>query len=395
MREYKKTIVSITAGAMVLFPGLVVLAQDSSLTAPMPPLTPTNTSVAPVGTGESNEVRQKEMEAQREANKKEMETQREANKKEVEVQREANKKEVERLREAKKMDVQTLREVKKKEMENLKESLNKELELLKENRQKVIGEMKDIRSSGVVFGDTTQSVIKERLDILKKNQEMIREQFKQEAEKAREEMKQIREKAREEIKTREEEVKNKIEQLRDEQKKNRASNIISQLEKINKTETDHFFNVLEKDSAVLVKIKARADKGVVAGRDVSAADTAIAAAQVAIDSAKVAVSLQAAKTYIIDPTTIPTADATTNDSVGSNGEYTTVSAFRSAFKNLHEQLKNDLKILRENSVKVAHEAIRSALNVLKNVPQIDNVNASATEQTQTTEDTSNSGNVTQ
>lgn len=382
MHIYKKIGVGFVSGVIALSYGLVVLAQDQTGTVFPPP------TIQSTSEGVNNTATQLS-----EERKKELEMLRDARQKELEANKEARQKKAENVRESGKKEVEALREARKNEMENLKDVRQNELEKLKKNREVEKEKIKDMRANRPPLDPTNPEMVKNRMEELKKEQEQIREDFKQEAERVREDLKQRREKAVGAVKQKREEVKQKIEQLRDEQKKKMAAQIVEQFDRINKVETNHFLNVLDRDATILLKIGSRADKATTMGKDVSAVNAAIEKAQVAIDVAKAAVTAQALKTYTVDTAGIP--NTTASETTTAPSEDQTIKAFRDSFRAVHEQLKNDLKTLRNGVIKDSHESVRAALVELKKIPNIDQDTPPSSAATSTTNTTSDAGGTTQ
>jgi len=192
-------------------------------------------------------------------------------------------------------------------------------------------------------------------------------------ENAREEAKQRMEVVREEAKTRmetqREEVKQRMAEMKDKVKQQKAEKLATQFENMNKTWTDHFMNLLDRYTAIVQKMQARADIAAGKGKNVTAANAAILSAKTAIATAQAAVIAQAAKTYT--PTVSTTTPAT-------SGDEEVVKELRSSFQTLHSTLFTDLFALRDGAMKNARTAVQSALQTLSSVKGVDDDTATTT-----------------
>lgn len=191
---------------------------------------------------------------------------------------------------------------------------------------------------------------KEIIDI-KSKRAALDTQLKDKREAAKNRLETVRKEAKKAAETRRAELKDKISKLRDEKKKQIATRLDQQMARLNARWTDHFNNMLDRLLEILGRIELRADKAQTAGRDVSAARTAIASAKATIESARAAVETQAKKTYIAD--------------------FSSEKELRVGFKAAKEQLRKDLFGLRDGAMKSARRAVQSAFQALKNVPKVD------------------------
>ena len=149
--------------------------------------------------------------------------------------------------------------------------------------------------------------------------------------------------------------------IKDKVKQGAANKIVEQMDRLNKTWTDHFANVLDHLDAVLQKIKSRADKASANGQDMTAVTTAIQNAESKIAAAKTAVASQAKQTYAVDATKVSGA---------SQGSL--VSQLKAQFTILKDKIKQDLTGLRDGAMKDAKTAVQNALQALSQVPNVDN-----------------------
>jgi hypothetical protein len=166
----------------------------------------------------------------------------------------------------------------------------------------------------------------------------------------------------------------RIAKIQDRTKQQVAKRVAGQFDDLDKKWTDHFGNELDHDQAVLGKIQDRANAAAAAGKDVTAVNTAVATAQSAIATARAAVALQAAKTYTLASTTPSNVTATSTPA----GQQALIASLRTQFQSLHQSLFADLMALRDGSMKDAGTAVQAALNALKQVPGIDEVQVQAT-----------------
>lgn len=160
-------------------------------------------------------------------------------------------------------------------------------------------------------------------------------------------------------------------EIRDMQKQRIAQQIDKQITDLNKTWTDHFTNVLNQLEMVLQKIQTRTDKAKTKGRDTSAVDAAILTARTEIQVARDAVTVQAAKTYIIDITAVTTGTTTPTASTPKDQEQI-MKNLRTQFRAVKDQLQKDLMTLRDGVVKDARSSVQNSLKVLSQVPGVDN-----------------------
>jgi len=219
---------------------------------------------------------------------------------------------------------------------------------------------------------TTRSVkVEAAREEAKTRMENAREVTKTRMETAREEAKTRIETAREEAKTRmekkREEAKQRLSDIRDKKKQQLAEKLAEQFDKLNKKWTDNFIKQLDHYGAVLLKIQERSDIASTNGKDVTAVSASIKSANTAIDSARTAVVAQAAKTYTLDASSITTSTATTT----SRGQDELMKGLRTQFQSLHKALFNDLKTLRDGTMKDARSAVQNALQTLSKIPKVD------------------------
>lgn len=214
------------------------------------------------------------------------------------------------------------------------------------------------------FKEQAQEKVKQTKEEAKKRLDQLKQDAKTRSQQAKDRIKELREQAQEKVKQIKENARQKINQIKDQRKKERADRIVKQLDHVNQVWTDHFSNVLDKLDDVLQRIKTRSEKAAANGKDVSAVNTAIAEAQSKIAAARSAVIEQAKKTYIIDTSAI---NQTGSEQSQQNN---LTSALREQFKKMHDQLKNDLMLLRDGVIKDARAAVKNAFQVLSQVPDL-------------------------
>ncbi len=161
--------------------------------------------------------------------------------------------------------------------------------------------------------------------------------------------------------------------IQDTAKQEMAKNIATQFDNLNATWTDKFIQLLDHYDAIVVKMQARAALAATAGKDIASTTASIQAAQTAILNARTAVVAQAAKTYVLDPSTI-TKTATST----ASGQDKMMKGLRTSFQTLHTTLFKDLFALRDGPMTNARRAVQSALQTLSQVPGVDEDNATST-----------------
>lgn len=203
--------------------------------------------------------------------------------------------------------------------------------------------------------------------------EARREEAKKLMEAKREEAKKLIETKREEMKVRVEELRGKAEKrladIKDKAKQEAAQRLAKQLSELNATWTDRFVQTLDRYTTVLGKIQDRANIAADAGKDVTAATAAIQSANTAIETARTAVIAQAAKTYVLDTSTLTTAT--------EKGQSELMKNVKASFQSLHKSLFKDLFAVRDGAMTDARKAVQDALATLGKIPGV-NEGSSAT-----------------
>jgi len=187
-------------------------------------------------------------------------------------------------------------------------------------------------------------------------------------------MQTVRDESRTRMETQRGKAMERMTDIGDKAKQEMAKGFATQFDNLNSTWTDHFMQLLDRYDAILQKIQDRANIAAGNGKDVASTTVAIQLAKTAILSARTAVVAQAAKTYVINPSTIPTVATTT-----SSGQEKIMKSLRTSFQNLHTGLFKDLFALRDGQMKDARKALQSALQTLSSIPGVDEDNTTSTE----------------
>ncbi len=149
----------------------------------------------------------------------------------------------------------------------------------------------------------------------------------------------------------------KIQAIKDAKKQAALQRIQNEIDRINKSRTDHYTAVTDQIEKVLNRITSRTDKAAAKGLDVSSVRTAIDAAKTAIAAARAAIATQAAKTYTLT--------------------ITTQVKLRADVKATRDQIHSDLMKV-QNLVKAARQAVQNAATMLAQLHGVDDDNATST-----------------
>lgn len=243
-------------------------------------------------------------------------------------------------------EVRDLRQNVKNEIKDTRQNARQEI---KDTRRAVKSEIKDLRQNLKAevnnLRETARGTTAEKRDEVKALMEKRREEFKQKVEMKREEVKQ-------KVAAKREDLKKKLEKIKDERKKQLVMRLDEQLDKINANRVGHFTENLDKVQKVLNNVSSRADKALAKGLNVTTVKTAILKAEAAINASKTAIEAQAGKTYAL---TIK-IEATLRSDVGV----------------ARQTLEKDLKAVQE-TIKAAHDAVRSAAVALAQIPHVDEI----------------------
>jgi len=232
-----------------------------------------------------------------------------------------------------------------------------------QDRSEANGQFKEererIREERMASSSALRGERKEGREELKNKLEAFREERKKEQEALREEMKtkmeQIRERAKTEMEQKREEFKTKLEGIKDGRKKQNATQLSDQLDKLNARLAEEATQFSEHILDVLNRIEDRAKVAEANGKDISGVKTAIASAREAVAAAQAKITAQAAKDY--------TVTITTESSLGAD------------FKKSRDAMKADYKAIHD-ALKAAREAARAAFEALKPVSTDDDAEPS-------------------
>ncbi len=143
----------------------------------------------------------------------------------------------------------------------------------------------------------------------------------------------------------------KLQTLKDEKKKAVVRNLEDILQDRGQKWCTHWSEVTARMDNLMVRVISRRDKAKAAGKDTTAADSAIASAQSAISAAKTAGTAQCAKTYTIQ--------ITSGDSGIGQDVKTAVQAFSTDIKSVI------------STMEAARKAIGGAISALKGINGVD------------------------
>lgn len=188
-----------------------------------------------------------------------------------------------------------------------------------------------------------------------------------------ERMQTVRDEAKTRMTTQREKAMKRVADIRDGAKQEMAQRIAVQFDNLNSTWTDKFMKLLDRYDALLVKVESRVAIAASAGEDTASTTAAIQSAKTAILTARTAVVAQAAKTYVLDPSTIP---ATATSTV--SGQEKIMKSLRTSFQTLHTTLFKDLFALRDGPMKSARTAVQNAIQSLNSIPGADEETATST-----------------
>jgi len=159
-----------------------------------------------------------------------------------------------------------------------------------------------------------------------------------------------------------EKVAQRVADIQDEAKQQIAKNLAAQFDNLNSTWTDRFMQTLDRYDTILQKMEDRTNIAAGNGKDIASTTIAIQSAKTAVTNARTAVVAQAAKTYTLNPLTIPATATTT-----TSGQEKLMKGLRTSFQNLHATLFKDLFALRDGPMKDARKAVQNALQELSQI----------------------------
>lgn len=237
--------------------------------------------------------------------------------------------------------------------------------------------MAALLSATLVFAEDKPASARAAMEDKRGEVRAIRQEIKDIREEAKKDIKDVREDARNKVEEKRDQMKKRLADIKDTAKQKEAARIADQLESINKNWTDHFVNVLDHLDTILKKVESRSEKARAGGQNATSTDSAVTVAKTAIADARTAVSLQAAKTYVVDVSTISTTTATST----AKGQGELMKGLRAAYKNLHKQLFQDLYALRDGVMKTARTAVQNAVQTLR-AYKVEDGRATSTESNQ-------------
>jgi uncharacterized protein YqgV (UPF0045/DUF77 family) len=192
--------------------------------------------------------------------------------------------------------------------------------------------------------------LKERREDRRSDLKTEREMHKTELENKRNEFKdsleERRTEAKEEFAAKRDELKEHLKRIKDERKKEIVERLNNHFHELNNRKLDHYSRILDKLDGVLERISARAERAHENGIDIQRVKDAISSAENKITDARNLILAQSKKTY---PITVSTEDKLKTD----------ISAVR-------QTLQADLKKIHD-AVKTAHEAVREAAKILRQI----------------------------
>ena len=153
---------------------------------------------------------------------------------------------------------------------------------------------------------------------------------------------QAREKLKLELQQKREEAKKKLQSVKDEAKRRILQQVTTQIDALNDLKAEHLTNVVTQIEGVLGRIETKITTAKTEGKDVAAAEAAVATAKVKIAEAKSAIATEAAKVYEIKITD------------------QTAAALRGQFQTTKKLFSDDIKAVHEK-VKAARDAVRQAI----------------------------------
>ena len=180
-------------------------------------------------------------------------------------------------------------------------------------------------------------------------------------------MEQIKEQAQIRAQVIKETLSAKVNNIKDAQKREIATNLTDKTNEMSQKWTEHFNNVLNQLEAVLEKIQSRAIILQQNGIDITTVTDAIQNAKSDITTTREQVQTQAGKTYALNTIALD-KDLSNPTTVNSASDQAKImNNFRNQFKEIKDQIKQDLFFLRDGALKNAREAVRNALEMLKQV----------------------------
>lgn len=191
---------------------------------------------------------------------------------------------------------------------------------------------------------------------------------------AKERVEGIREEAKERVKQEREKAKERMKSVQDKKRQEMMQKLAERFENLNKAWTDEFAKKLDRFNTMLQKMEARAATAGANGKDVTAANAAIQIAKNVVATTQAMVTVQAAKTYIPDTSSLATTAVVTTP----QGQEELTKALKTSFQTLHTALFKDLFALRDGPMTVARKAVQDALTALSSIQGVNEGIATST-----------------
>ena len=236
----------------------------------------------------------------------------------------------------------------KERLNAFKESVNEARQEFKqeieEKRTRVLEERQVLRNEWRErVGEIKNLPTEERDEMLKAIIEERKNEFRERAEEWKRSFEEKRVLWKANIETKRAELKEELQKIKDERKKQVVEKIDEQIAALNERMLNHFSKVLDQMETVLTNISTRADRAEARGVDTTGTRGAIEDTYAAIEVSRAAIEAQFDKVYTIE--------------IGSE------ETLKVDVGEVRRMLHDDLESIR-NTVKEAHDAIRSAAVML-------------------------------
>ena len=236
----------------------------------------------------------------------------------------------------------------KERLNAFKESVNEARQEFKqeieEKRTRVLEERQVLRNEWRErVGEIKNLPTEERDEMLKAIIEERKNEFRERAEEWKRSFEEKRAEWKANIETKRAELKEELQKIKDERKKQVVEKIDEQIAALNERMLNHFSKVLDQMETVLTNISTRADRAEARGVDTTGTRGAIEDTYAAIEVSRAAIEAQFDKVYTIE--------------IGSE------ETLKVDVGEVRRMLHDDLESIR-NTVKEAHDAIRSAAVML-------------------------------
>ena len=215
---------------------------------------------------------------------------------------------------------------------------------IEEKRTRVLEERQVLRNEWRErVGEIKNLPTEERDEMLKAIIEERKNEFRERAEEWKRSFEEKRAEWKANIETKRAELKEELQKIKDERKKQVVEKIDEQIAALNERMLNHFSKVLDQMETVLTNISTRADRAEARGVDTTGTRGAIEDTYAAIEVSRAAIEAQFDKVYTIE--------------IGSE------ETLKVDVGEVRRMLHDDLESIR-NTVKEAHDAIRSATVML-------------------------------